>query len=40
MAKKRHHTGRLAFLLAARFVTGAVLPVTGGSELWRGQSRI
>jgi len=30
----------VAFLLAARFVTGAVLPVTGGSELWRGQPRI
>lgn len=27
----------VAYLLAARFVTGAVLPVTGGSELWRGR---
>ncbi|HSM50009.1 MAG TPA: SDR family oxidoreductase [Thermoanaerobaculia bacterium] len=30
----------VAYLLGARFVTGAVLPVTGGSELWRGQRRI
>ncbi len=30
----------VAYLLGARFVTGAVLPVTGGSELWRGQPRI
>ena len=27
----------VAYLLRARFVTGAILPVTGGSELWRGR---
>lgn len=27
----------VAYLLRAPFVTGAILPVTGGSELWRGR---